>query len=59
MDMKKRTNGQSPDAADAFAIMCDVYVSQVGFGNATGSQEQNSSAWDEFFLDNTLEENYS
>jgi len=58
IDMKKRTNGQSPDAADAFAILCDVYVAQVGFGDATGSQEQNSSAWEDFYMDNELQEDY-
>lgn len=58
MDMKRRTNGQSPDAADAFSIMCQVYINQVGFGNATANEGQNNSSWEEFVLDNEAESDY-
>lgn len=57
-DMKRRTNGQSPDAADAFAILCQVYISTVGFGNAIASQAQNNSGWDEFVVENEVESDY-
>ena len=57
-EMKKRTNGQSPDAADAFAIMCQVYISKVGFGNATASQDHNSEDWEKYVLDNEMDAEY-
>ena len=56
--MKKRTNGQSPDAADAFAIMCQVYISKVGFGNATASQDHNFEDWEKYVLDNEMDAEY-
>jgi hypothetical protein len=56
--MKKRTNGQSPDAADAFAIMCQVYISNVGFGNATASQDHNFEDWEKYVMDNEMDAEY-
>jgi hypothetical protein len=56
-EMKKRTNGQSPDCADAFAILGQVYISRVGFGSATASQDDGD--WDDWMERNTMVRNYA
>ena len=57
-DLKKRTKGNSPDRADALALLVELFVTQNGFGDATGSQSQNSEDWDDYVLDNSFEADY-
>ena len=57
-DLKKRTKGNSPDRADALSLLVELFVTQNGLGDATGSQSQNSQDWDEYVMDNTFESDY-
>ena len=57
-DLKKRTKGNSPDRADALALLVELFVTQNGLGDATGSQSQNSEDWDDYVLDNSFEADY-
>jgi hypothetical protein len=57
-DLKKRTKGNSPDRADALALLVELFVTQNGLGDATGSQSQNSQDWDDYVLDNSFEADY-
>jgi hypothetical protein len=57
-DLKKRTKGNSPDRADALALLCEIFVTQNGLGNATGSSGMTDDDWDDFILDNELEASY-
>jgi hypothetical protein len=56
-ELKKRTKGDSPDRADALALLVEIMVNSHGLGGATAAEEM--SAWEDFFLDNTFEDNYS
>jgi hypothetical protein len=58
-ELKKRTKGNSPDRADALALLVELFVNQNGIGNASGSLFQNSQDWDDYVLDNSFEEDYS
>jgi hypothetical protein len=57
-DLKKRTKGNSPDRADALALLTELFVSQNGIGDASASQEQNSEAWEQYALDHEIESDY-
>jgi hypothetical protein len=57
-DLKKRTKGNSPDRADALALLAELFVSQNGIGDASGSQEQNSEEWEKYALDHEIESDY-
>ncbi len=57
-DLKKRTKGNSPDRADALALLTELFVSQNGLGDATGSASQNSDEWEKIVLANELESTY-
>ena len=57
-ELKRRTKGNSPDRADALALLVELFVSQNGLGEATGSQEQNNDNWEEFVMDNDMESDY-
>jgi hypothetical protein len=57
-ELKRRTKGNSPDRADALALLVELFVTQNGMGEATGSQEQNNSNWEEFVMDNDMESDY-
>jgi hypothetical protein len=58
-DLKKRTKGNSPDRADALALLCEVFTSQYGLLNASGRNGVDNGDWDQFLLDNTLGADYS
>jgi hypothetical protein len=57
-DLKKRTKGNSPDRADALALLAELFVAQNGIGDASGSQEQNSEEWEKYALDHEIEADY-
>ena len=57
-DLKKRTMGNSPDRADALALLCEIFVVQNGLGNATGAKGHTDDDWEKFVLDNDLEPKY-
>jgi len=57
-DLKKRTKGNSPDRADALALLCEIFVVQNGLGNATGAEGHTDDDWEKFVLDNDLESKY-
>jgi hypothetical protein len=38
--------------------MCQVYISKVGFGNATASQDHNFEDWEKYVLDNEMDAEY-
>lgn len=57
-DLKKRTKGNSPDRADALALLTEIFVSQNGVGNATASAYENDEEWEKYALDHQLESDY-
>ena len=57
-DLKKRTKGNSPDRADALALLTEIFVSQNGVGNATASAYENDEEWEQYALDHQLESDY-
>ena len=57
-DLKKRTKGNSPDRADALALLTELFVSQNGIGDATASQSQSMDEWEIYALDHELESDY-
>ena len=57
-DLKKRTKGTSPDRADALSLLVELFVTQNGLGNASGSQSQNFEEWENYVLRNQLESSY-
>jgi len=57
-DLKKRTKGNSPDRADALALLCEIFVTQNGLGNATGADGATDEDWERFVLDHEIEASY-
>ena len=57
-DLKKRTKGNSPDRADALALLAELFVAQNGMGDASGSQSQNSLDWENYAIDHEIESDY-
>jgi len=57
-DLKKRTKGNSPDRADALALLCEVFASQYGMMAVTGRNGVDNSDWDDYVLDNSFESDY-
>jgi hypothetical protein len=57
-ELKKRTKGNSPDRADALALLCEVFTKQYGLLNASGRSGVDNQDWDNFALDNTLDVDY-
>jgi hypothetical protein len=58
-DLKKRTKGNSPDRADALALLVEVFVNQNGLGNATATDGINDEDWEKFALDHEITTSYS
>ena len=56
-EMKKRTNGQSPDAADASVILGEVFAKNFGIAGAVTSSSA-SDDMDAFYAANRLTESY-
>jgi hypothetical protein len=57
-DLKKRTKGNSPDRADALALLVEVMVTNWGLGNSVGSLADSDEDWERFVFDNELESTY-
>jgi hypothetical protein len=58
-DLKKRSKGNSPDRADALALLVEVFVNQNGLGNATATDGINDEDWEKFALDHEITTSYS
>lgn len=58
-DLKKRTKGNSPDRADALALLCEVFTNQYGLLNASGRNGVDNGDWDAYFDQNSLESSYA
>jgi hypothetical protein len=58
-DLKKRTKGNSPDRADALALLCEVFTNQYGLLNASGRNGVDNGDWDSYFGQNSLESSYA
>jgi hypothetical protein len=58
-DLKKRTKGNSPDRADALALLCEVFTNQYGLINASGRNGVDNGDWDAYFDQNSLESSYA
>jgi hypothetical protein len=58
-ELKKRTKGNSPDRADALALLVEVFVNQNGLGNATATDGINDEDWQKFALDHEITPSYS
>ena len=56
-DMKKRTSGKSPDEADAFTILCEVYIKNFGLTN--GSSGRIDTGLSQFFKTHQIESSYT
>lgn len=57
-DLKKRTKGNSPDRADALALLCQVFISQNGMLGANNKDGENGGDWDLLCEQNQLYSNY-
>lgn len=57
-DLKKRTKGNSPDRADALALLVEIFVSQNGLGDALAQGSEENDDWEKFVLDNEIEAEY-
>jgi hypothetical protein len=57
-DLKKRTKGNSPDRADALALLCQVFISQNGMLGASNKEGGAGEDWDSFVDQNTIESTY-
>jgi len=57
-DLKKRTKGNSPDRADALALLVEVMVTNYGLSSSMGPWSSNDDDWEKFVLDNELESDY-
>jgi len=58
-EMKKRTKGNSPDRADALALLVELFVGQNGMGNSMGTWGEDDSDWDDFVFANSVDPTYS
>jgi len=58
-EMKKRTKGNSPDRADALALLVELFVVQNGVGNAMGTWGDDDDQWDDFVVANSIDPSYS
>jgi hypothetical protein len=57
-DLKKRTKGNSPDRADALALLCQVFISQNGMLGANNKDGENGGDWDLLCEQSQLYSNY-
>jgi hypothetical protein len=57
-DLKKRTKGNSPDRADALALLCQVFISQNGILGASNKDGTNGGDWDLLVEQNELYSSY-
>lgn len=58
-ELKKRTKGNSPDRADALALLVEVFINQNGLDKAVGHGSPGAEDWDNFAFDNDVESDYS
>ena len=57
-EMKARTSGNSPDRADALALLVEVFVRNYGIQGTNATNQQMEEDWDSFVSQNTLESTY-
>lgn len=58
-DLKKRTKGNSPDRADALALLVELFVNENGLSGAVGYGGEDDSEWEALLEQNNLESDYS